>query len=124
MLKEMSLGQQDLQIPRRWFTDPDLELIVWFDKGGKPDGFQLCYDRRGHERALTWTEDAGYRHDRIDDGEGNPAKNSSPILVSDGAFSAGDVLARFEIESAAVDLEIRRFVTEKLREYGSRAGKA
>ena len=70
MLKEMSVGQHTDPPRRRWFTDEDLDLIVWFSEQGAPDGFQLCYDRRGHERALTWTKGAGYRHDRIDDGEG------------------------------------------------------
>ena len=85
MLKEMSVGQQSEPPPRRWFRDEDFDLIVWFSEQGAPDGFQFCYDRRGHKRAVTWTEGAGYRHDRIDDGKGNRARNRSPIWVSDGA---------------------------------------
>jgi hypothetical protein len=124
MLKEMSVGQQSGRARRRWFTDEDFNLIVWFSEQGAPDGFQLCYDRRGHEHALTWTEDAGYRHDRIDDGEGNPTKNRSPILVSDGAFAGTDALERFEMSSAEVEPPIRQFVAQKLREYARNLGKA
>ena len=123
MLKEMSVGQQSDPQRRRWFTDEDFDLIVWFSERGAPDGFQLCYDRRSHERALTWTEGAGYRHDRIDDGEGNPTRNRSPILVSDGVFSAADILARFEMASAEVAPNIRQFVAQKLRDYASSVGK-
>jgi hypothetical protein len=123
MLKEMSSGRQ-AQPWRRWFTDEEFDLIVWFSRQGTPDGFQLCYDRKGHERALTWTEDAGYSHDRIDDGEGNPTKNRSPILVSDGVFPAAEVLRRFEATSSGIESHIRQFVAQKLREYASNTAKA
>src|SRR5215813_11618855 len=114
MLKELSVGLQSDQGRRRWFTDEDFELSVWFSEHGTPDGFQLCYDRGGDQHALTWTEDAGFRHDRIDDGEGDPTKNRSPILVADGACAVADVLRRFELVSAEVEAPIRRFVAEKL----------
>ena len=124
MLKEMSLGQQSEQPRRRWFTDEDFDLIVWVSEQGAPEGFQLCYDRKGHEHALTWTADAGFKHDRIDDGEENPTRNRSPILVSDGAFPAAHVLARFEIASAEVESQVRQFVAQKLRQFASSVGKA
>jgi hypothetical protein len=43
------------QIPgegfRRWFSDGDFDLIVWY-AGGEIAGFQLCYDKGRRERAL------------------------------------------------------------------------
>ena len=45
------------QIPgegiRRWFRDDELDLIVWYGDDGSIEGFQLCYDKLQHERALT-----------------------------------------------------------------------
>jgi hypothetical protein len=118
----MSSGKQ-ARPRRRWYTGEEIDLIVWFSEQGRPDGSQLCYDRKGHERALTWTETTGYRHDRIDDGEGNPTKNRSPILVSDGVFPAADVLKRFETSSIGIETHIKEFVTQKLREYATKAAK-
>ena len=124
MLKELSVGQRSDPPGRRWFTDDDFDLIVWFNDQGGLDGFQLCYDRRRNERVLTWTEDVGYRHDRLDDGEGNPTKNRSPMLVSDGVFPAATVLERFEKSSLDIEAHIRLFVAQKLREYASRPNNA
>ena len=61
------------QIPgegfRRWFSDNYFDLIVWYDDERKLVGFQLCYDKDGRERALTWTHEHGFQHNRIDSGE-------------------------------------------------------
>jgi hypothetical protein len=54
---------------RRWFTDEFFDLIVWYDEKRTLVGFQLCYDKEGRERALTWTREHGFQHNRIDDGE-------------------------------------------------------
>lgn len=78
--------------------------------------FQLCYDRRRNERVLTWTEDVGYTHDRLDDGEGTPTKNRSPILVSEGEFPVTTVLDSFEKSSLQIEAPIGLFVAQKLRE--------
>lgn len=122
MLKEVRGAEEHGEPRRRWFSDEYFDLIVWFSEKGTPEGFQLCYDRRSHERALTWTEDAGYGHSRIDDGEDIPTKNRSPILVSDGSFPAADILKRFEMRSTEVEPQIRQLVSQKLREYAIRAG--
>ena len=124
MLKEFPVGRRSDRRQRRWFTDEDFDLIVWFSDEGTPDGFQLCYDRRRKERVLTWTDDVGYRHDRLDDGEGNPTKNRSPILVSDGAFPAAIVLEHFEKSSMEIESHIRQFVVHKLQVYASNVAKA
>ena len=48
------------QIPkdgfRRWFTDQDFDLFVWYEDESKTNivGFQLCYNKRGNQKALTW----------------------------------------------------------------------
>ena len=47
---------------RRWFSSPDLDLIVWLDDADTMLGFQLCYDKSRGERALTWRADRGYDH--------------------------------------------------------------
>jgi len=103
---------------RRWFTDRDFDLIVWYDRPGVLSGFQLCYDKSGFERALTWRADGGYSHERVDDGEtpGRPFK-MSPMLVPDGVFAHNEVAKRFWEASAGLEAALRRFVHDRLLEF-------
>ena len=110
------------QIPgdlrRRWFCDDFFDLIVWFDAAGGFQGFQLCYDRQFKPRALTWLKDKGYRHDGIDDGEGETGVHkSSPILVQDGAFSAKTIADQLAGAGTELPEDILGPVLAKVREY-------
>jgi len=102
------------QIPgenrRRWFSSPDLDLIIWFGADDKPAGFELCYDKRGEEKALRWTP-SGLVHSVVDDGEDRPGKHkSSPVLLGPGIFEAKRVLHQFTDEYRQLPEEIARFV--------------
>jgi hypothetical protein len=122
MLKESFSSKQLAHTPRRWFSDEYFDLIVWLDQKGTISGFQLCYDKDDRERALTWTDKQGYAHERVDDGESNPSKNRTPILVPDGLFPSSEILARFLSSSEEIDPQVRFFVVAKLREYHGRQG--
>jgi hypothetical protein len=103
---------------RRWFTDPTADLIVWYDKAGNIDGFQLCYDKGVHERALTWRRGFGYCHEKVDDGESEFwGMKMTPILVPDGAFNSADIAARFRRESAEIDPDIAKLVLDVISRY-------
>ena len=117
MLRQLRISQRPGEFERKWFGDDSLDLIVWFGDDRRIWGFQLCYDLGRGERAMTWTPPAGYAHNRVDDGEGNPLKNLTPILVPDGAFVADDILRRFADLSAGIDASVRDFVLEKLRGF-------
>lgn len=117
MLKECFSPGSPEQSDRRWFSDDYFDLIVWIDEKGAVSGFQLCYDKLDKERALTWTSDAGYAHERVDDGEANPTKNRTPILVPDGICPTKTIIELFLERSAEVDPELRSFVVDKLRNY-------
>jgi hypothetical protein len=119
MLREISdVGQPEGGRTRRWFQSDDEDLIVWYAADGAIYGFQLCYDRNGHERALTWTPEHGYSHNRIDAGEDRSFRyKGSPVLVADGRFDAALTMQRFLQISSAMPVEIRDFVSGKLIEY-------
>jgi len=117
MLKESFTGRAPTRSDRRWFSDDYFDLIVWAGQNGAISGFQLCYDKFKKERALTWTETNGYKHDRVDDGEPNPTKNLTPILVPDGTCPTQGIIDLFMLRSAEVDPRLRSFVLDKLREY-------
>jgi hypothetical protein len=102
---------------RRWFTDDYFYLIVWYGEEKHPIGFQLCYDKPGRERALTWTRDHGFQHDRVDAGETPGHSKMTPIIVADGAFDSTSITRRFQRESATMDPRIASFVFERLGSY-------
>ena len=70
---------------RRWFSDNYFDLIIWYGDE-KIIGFQLCYDKQGSERSLTWIKNRGFSHNKIDDGEKPGHTKMTPILVADGVF--------------------------------------
>lgn len=104
---------------RRWFTDDYFDLIVWYDQQMALLGFQLCYDKLDRERALTWTREDGFHHNRIDAGEVPGHAKMTPVIIADGAFSSGPVAERFLKESGRIDPAVARFVYEKVSAYPS-----
>jgi hypothetical protein len=117
MLKEYPANQHKGEPRRRWFTNNYFDLIVWQDNISEIIKFQLCYDKSGKERALTWTQGRGFDHNLIDDGESSPLKNLSPILLADGLFQASEVLKRFVADSEVIEQQIRAFIIDTLRTY-------
>ncbi len=102
------------QIPgerrRRWFSSPDLDLIVWIDTDDKPAGFELCYDKKRQEKALRWSP-SGFAHMVVDDGEGRPGRHkSSPVLTGQGAFDADRIYKHFIAECRQLPEEIMNFI--------------
>lgn len=124
MLREWKgVRQRPEEGPRRWFTDDDMDLIVWYsEKGAKVRGFQLCYGKQTSQHAVTWLADGTYSHARIDDGEqiGGIGLKQTPILVEDGSFRAGELAARFRERAELVDAGIRNLVIERLRAFPQR----
>lgn len=106
---------------RRWFTDRYFDLIVWLAPDGGIIGFQLCYDKEGRQRALTWKRPGRYSHTGIDDGENRPARfKQTPILVADGSFDHAAIAARFKRASREIEPIIAEFVYDRLRGYAAR----
>ncbi len=120
MLKELSSPPYPEKEIRRWFSDGFFDLIVWIDREAVITGFQLCYDKYGNERAITWSKKRGFSHERVDDGEKSPGKNLSPVLVPDGQCPVQALIARFETESSGIDEAVRIFVSGKLVDYSAR----
>ena len=119
MLREVAVTQVEDEPRRRWFVDDDLDLVVWLTEHDSVVALELCYDKPGHERALTWSRERGYRHFRVDTGDETAMRNLTPILVSDGAFPKEQVVARFAAASVAIDPAIRALVLERLQQFSS-----
>ncbi|MEE4358632.1 MAG: hypothetical protein V2I97_19345 [Desulfococcaceae bacterium] len=119
MLYEILNVRQILGEPfRRWFVDEYFDLIVWMDKKAGICGFQLCYDKLKDQHALTWERKSGYRHSRVDDGEGRPGKyKATPILIADGIFFKEEIAANFQKVCGKIDPEVAELVYEKIMQY-------
>lgn len=110
--------QIDGEPKRRWFYDDFFDLVLWLDDSGKILGFQLCYDKRRDQHALTWRADSGYLHNRVDDGESRPGKyKASPVLQPNGRFSKEGIAALFLRASRHLDRWIVEMVYEKIIQY-------
>jgi hypothetical protein len=106
---------------RRWFADRYFDLIVWLAEDGEITGFQLCYDKEGDQRALTWNRPGSYTHTGIDDGENRPARyKQTPILVADGSFDHTAIAERFKRASLKIDPPLAKFVYARLLAYDRR----
>jgi hypothetical protein len=119
VLREVPGVRQDRpSVRRRWYQDEFFDLYTWHAADGALIGFQLCYDVRGRERALTWHREHGLSHTRIDAGEGGKPGPMTPILVGGGRFPHRLVRERFAREATGLDAPTRNFITAKMREYG------
>ena len=106
-------------LDRQFASDDYFDLFVWYEPDGQIHGFQLCYDKRRRERALTWTRNRGFMHARVDGGESSPNANGTPILIPEGSFPSETVRREFLARSPLLAAEIRDLVLARLDEYES-----
>ena len=117
MLKEFPARQTQSAHLKRYLCDDYFDLFVWQDAEGEAFGFQLCYDKPGHERALTWMKTSGFSHAAIDSGEEDPTANCAPILKNEKEFPADIVYREFAVRAYGIDPRIQALVLGKLEEY-------
>ncbi len=96
---------------RRWFASPEIDLIIWFNEGDTPVGFQLCYDKNIRERALTLRADGNISHCVVDDGENPTARyKETPILSEAATMDNEYILETFSRVSDSLPRSISDFV--------------
>ncbi len=114
MLTEIPLSKVR-QIPgeprRRWFHDDFFDLIVWSNQDTNILGFQLCYDIARDQRALTWRNDSGFSHNRVNAGKDILYRHKMPpVLIFDGIFNRETIIQRFKRESTMINKTVASFV--------------
>jgi hypothetical protein len=119
MLREIPYVRQIPGEPRRrWFDSPSCDLIVWYSEANTPIGFQLCYDKSGAEKTLTWRAPNTYAHAAVDDGEKRALHyKGTPILVAAGNFDAPRITELFHQESSELPSDVVELIISKLREH-------
>jgi len=119
MLVEMrSVRQVPEEGFRRWFCDEDLDLMVWYKPDKRVHGFQLCYDKSGQEKALTWFEDRGFSHQGVDSGDETPLSNRSPMLIEAARFETDRVFSCLSASDKELPPKLRALIRRMLKEYG------
>lgn len=91
-------SDQSLVGNRRWFSSPEIDLIMWTDRIDSIVAFEFYYDKNIDEHVLLWRERSGFTHLAVDDGEQKPTLEykRTPILVSDGNFDPDRIRSLFE----------------------------
>jgi len=119
MLKEVkNLRQIPGEPERRWFANSYFDLIVWFDDDENIVEFQLCYDKSGDERVLTWRKNDTYSHDQVDQGENNPGRRkATPVFLPNGIFDHKTTSEIFLQSSKEIDTHISSFICEKISTF-------
>ncbi len=107
---------------RRWFTDPDMDLVIWYDNERANDiyGFQLSYDKRTGQHALTWTAKGGFQHNRVDDGEEDIANKMTPVLMQASGFDGARIHAQFVGAASNLEYGVVTLVRDRIDEYDRR----
>jgi hypothetical protein len=126
MLREIAKVKQDRPgTKRRWFQDDYFDLWIWERPDDMVAAFQLCYDRQGTERILSWREQHGFDHLAVDFGTGGETGHAqTAILKADGVFPMREVWRRLLIASRPIPRDMRYFLFEKLFEFGDLRGGA
>lgn len=122
MLREISSTRQNSKhMKKRWFTDSDMDLFIWF-RHQVPVRFQLSYNKRSQEHAITWDNATGFSHNRVDSGEQeNRLKyKMTPILLEDGNFDAPTIARNFLRASDNIEELLADFIFARLLEHPGR----
>ncbi len=123
MLREVkNVRQHPDELLRRWFDDDEgfFELIAWVDDEETVTGFQLSYDVRGDERAITWLGGL-FTHRDVDAGDNSPLSNDSAVLGPAIAYPINDIIRRFETGSQKIDARVRERILQQLVEFADQS---
>ena len=103
---------------RRWFSSPEIDLIVWLDRTDSIAAFEFYYDKNVDEHVLIWRGGSGFTHLAVDDGEQKPALEykQSPILIPDGSFDPDRIRRLFEGSCQELPADLADAVRLKLEQ--------
>lgn len=103
----------------RWFRSEHADLYVWPEEDKPRTGvgaFEYCYRNLDKEYRLRWDGRNGIQHARVEDGESNPLRNDSPLIVPGGSADVGLAARHFREEGLGMDPQIYRFILNVLYE--------
>ena len=124
MLREISSTQQSHQNKlKRWFTDADMDLFIWF-RNQVPVCFQLSYNKQQQEHSVSWHIESGFTHNLVKPGN-RPSKYRmsfihSPECEFDVATTAQNFL---RASQESIEVPLADFIFARLLEFPSQHDK-
>lgn len=100
---------------RRSYASDYFDLFIWLDDQDQVIEFQLCYDKMGKERVLTWNQHGTITHRKVD--AGKQQRQMTSIYTPDGALPKSEVRSRFQQNSRALDQRLAEFIIDKIESY-------
>lgn len=118
MLREIKpVKRSQSPVTRRWFTDTDMDLFVWFHDQ-MPIKFHLSFGKRDTEYALSWRYQHGLSDCRVDAGESQCGRyKMSPLLLGGAAFNVVQLARDFLVASEAMETSLADFIYARLLEH-------
>lgn len=116
MLEEISeIRQIEGEPRRRWFTDPILDIYVWYDEDDNVIQFQISYDKGPGEQALTWRREDGIVHHSVDDGEsGIYRMKSTPVIVADTGYDPTRIADLIKQHGGKLEHDLYEFILDRI----------
>jgi len=100
---------------RRWFSNNYFDLVFWYEeKGGELTGIQFSYGKPYADKAFTW-ERSSTSHHYVS--EQNKTSQATGILRGDAGNIPAPVIKRFLEEAPDMDLELKKLILQKIKEY-------
>ena len=118
MLREISFYKSDIKYrKKRWFTDSDMDLFVWFRKN-LPTRFQLSYIKYGRGHAIHWSSESGFKHSLVDLSQAKAGKHGLPDEYDiDHSVNVPSLARSFLVASAEIEPSLVDFIYARLLEY-------
>ena len=116
MLREIiNIRQVEGEPKRRWFSDTELDLYIWYGDDDTVIQFQICYDKGPKEQALTWREGEGIVHQAVDDGEGGIYRmKSTPVITGASRYDAGRIAGLITRHGGKLEHDLYEFILSRL----------
>ncbi len=109
---------------RRWFLDSFFDFILWYDDERRFTGFQLCYEKRQNERAITSKIESGkairshrYVTTNYDAPSAEESHNMTAILRGDAGKLDPAIVTKLETESGDLDPDLKARVSDELKRF-------
>jgi hypothetical protein len=117
MLREISSTRQiNVDKSKRWFTDSNMELFIWF-KNQMPVSFQLSYNKCQLEHSINWNIKTGFTHYLIKPEHRHIRHRISSCYPAERTFDTRATAREFLRASEHINVSLADFIFARLLEY-------
>jgi len=121
MLRETGYPHRLKPATRRWFTDSDMDLYVWFS-GEMPVRFHLVWNKQNRIQSISWDTENGFDNSRFNPFELLLLLSGAERLHMDNTeFNIAALANRFLHNCENIEATLADFIYARLLEYPGRA---